>query len=219
VTAGVWQRGALQDDYGLEPSSMEWFQGAVEYSPEPRHEKLKFTLPEGLRLSAIASGKNLSQMLADGELEALFSATQPSAYAEYDHVQRLFPNFKSVEQEYFQRTGIMPIMHVVVIKKSLYEKYPWVARTLQKAFAASMEYAYQAVEDRGALRYILPWLEDHLQETRKVMGRNRYWEDGFKQNRHVIDRFLEYSYTQGLAKKRHLPEDIFAPNCLDAFVV
>ena len=218
MTAGVWQRGALQDDYGLDPQSMHWFQGAIEYSKEPRHEKLKFELPKGLELSVISTGKNVSQMLADGELDAAFSATQPSAYEKYEHVERLFPDFKHVEQDYFKRTKIMPIMHVVVIKRSVYDANPWVARTLQKAFAASMEYAYEAIEERGALRYMLPWLEDHLKETRAVMG-NRYWQDGFKENRHVLDKFLEYSYKQGLAKKRHQPEDIFAPNCLESFVV
>lgn len=208
----------LQDDYGVEPESMVWFQGAVEHSPEPRPEKLKFNLPDGLRLAAIPAGKSLSQMLVDGELDAIFSATQPSAYGKYSHVQRLFPNFKSVEQDYFRRTGIMPIVHFVVIKRSVYEANPWVAQTLQKAFAASLEYAYEAIKERGELRYILPWLEDHLQETREAMG-HRYWQDGFNENRHVIDKLLEYSYGQELAKKRHQPEDLFAPNCLEAFVV
>ncbi|KAL2008800.1 hypothetical protein VTN00DRAFT_6994 [Thermoascus crustaceus] len=148
MTAGVWQRGMLQDDYGLEPESMEWFQRAVEHSPEPRPEKLKFSLPDGLRLSAIPADKNLTQTLVDGELDAIFSATQPSAYDKYSHMQRLFPNFKSVEQDYFKRTGIMPIMRVVVIRRSVYEANPWVSRTLQKAFAASLEYAYEVIEER-----------------------------------------------------------------------
>ena len=208
----------MQDDYGVAPDSMEWFQGAVEFSKEPRHEKLKFAVPETLRLSTIPSGKNLSQMLADGELDAVFSASQPSSYSKHSHVQRLFPNFKQVEQDYFKRTNIMPIMHVIIIKRSVYDANPWVARTLQKAFAASLEYAYEAVEERSALRYILPWLEDHLLETRATMG-DRYWQDGLKENRHVLDKFLEYSYKQGLAKKRHQPEDLFAPNCLESFVL
>ena len=208
----------MQDDYGVPAESMEWYQGAVEASKEARHEKLKFDVPKDLRLSTIPEGKNLSQMLADGELDAVFSAFQPSSYGKHSQVKRLFPNFKEVEQDYFKRTGILPIMHVVVIKRSVYEANPWVVRTLMKAFAASLDIAYEALGERSALRYMLPWLEDHVLETRKVMG-TRYWQDGFNENRHVIDKFLEYSHQQGLAKRRYKPEELFAPNGLEAFVL
>jgi 4,5-dihydroxyphthalate decarboxylase len=121
------------------------------------------------------------------------------------------------------------MQHVIVIKRSLHEQFPWLARSITKAFASSLEYAYDAITERSALRYILPWLQDHLEETHKCVhqisetysviadlclkiirafGTNRYWEDGLEKNRHVIAKFLEYSYGQGLAKKLWKPEEV-----------
>ena len=208
----------LKDDFGVSGDSMHWFTGAVEPTKAARHEKIKFSLPENILLSQIPDGNNLSEMLAKGELDAVFSATQPSAYSKYEHVTRLFPNFKEVEGDYFQRTKVFPIMHLVVLKRSVYEANPWIAKSLMKAFASSLDIAYEAIAERAALRYMMPWLEDHLQETRAVMG-ERYWEDGFTANKAIIDKFLQYSFEQGLAKKKFTPEDLFASNTLETFVV
>lgn len=157
-------------------------------------------------------------MLADGELDAIFSATKPSSFDTCPHVTYLFPNFKEVEAEYYKRTGIFPIMHVVVLKRSLYEANPWVAKSLQKAFARSLEVAYDPMCERAALRYMLPWLEKHVAETKSLMG-DRWWKDGFEENRHVLDTFLDYSYKQGLAKRKVEPEELFAPNTLQSFII
>lgn len=110
-------------------------------------------------------------------------------------------------------------MHVVALKRTVYEANPWIAKTLTKAFAQSLEMAYEPLQERSALRYMLPWLEDHVKETQELMGDMKWWKDGFTENRHVIEKFLDYHFQQGLSKRKFNPEEIFAPNALETFVL
>lgn len=208
----------MEEEFGVPISSVQWFTGAIEPSPVERKSKVPHSIPEDVTVNTIEAGKNLSQMLADGQLDAIFSATKPSSF-DRKTVTHLFPNFKEVEAEYYRRTKIFPIMHVIALKRSVYDANPWIAKTLTKAFAKAMEIAYEALEERAALRYMLPWLEDHLDETRRLFGEEKYWKDGFHENKHVIEKFLDYSYSQGLAKRKFKPEELFAPNTLETFVV
>ena len=219
VTAPVWQRGIMEEDFDVPISSVDWYVGAIEHSEEERRSKVPHTLPEGVNVTPIKPGQNLSQMLADGELDAIFSATKPSSFDTCDVVTYLFPDFKTAEAEYFQRTGIFPIMHVVALKRSVYNAHPWVAKTLTKAFQKSLEISYEAMFERAALRYMLPWLEDHVRETQALMGQQKWWQDGFQNNKHVLDKFLEYSFKQGLAKRQYEARELFAPNTLETFVL
>lgn len=220
MTAPVWQRGIIEEEYNVSISSMDYFVGAIEPSKTERISKVPHSLPSDVKVTPIAGGKNLSQMLEDGEIDAIFSATRPSSFDRSPNVIRLFPDFKKVEADYYQRTKIFPIMHVVAIKRSVYEANPWIAKTLTKAFAQSLEMAYEPLQERAALRYMLPWLEDHVEETQKLMGGDaRWWKDGFAENKHVVEKFLEYSHSQGLAKRRYKAEELFAPNTLESFVL
>ncbi|KAF9877041.1 hypothetical protein CkaCkLH20_05307 [Colletotrichum karsti] len=218
MTAGVWQRGIMEEHFEVPITEVEFFSGAIEPSDEERKSKIPHSLPPGVRVNHIRPGQNLSQMLEDGELDAIFSASKPSSVGRSAHCTYLFPDFKSVEAEYYEKTKIFPIMHVVAIKRDVYEANPWVARSLQKAFAQSLKLAKEDLEDRSSLHNMLPWLEDHVRETKKVMGED-WWKDGFAENRHIIDKFLDYSYAQGLAKRKFKPEELFAPNTLEAFVL
>jgi 4,5-dihydroxyphthalate decarboxylase len=209
----------MEDDFGVPCTSVQFFTGAIEASATERKSKVHHGLPEGVSVTSIQPGQNLSQMLAEGELDAIFSATKPSSFDTSDNVTYLFPNFKEVEAEYYKRTGIFPIMHVIALKRSVYQQHPWVAKTLTKAFDKALEIGYEALSERAALRYMLPWLEDHVRETQSLMGEAKWWKDGFEANRHVLDKFLEYSHKQGLAKKRFKPEELFAPNTLESFVL
>ncbi|KAK3719094.1 hypothetical protein LTR37_004658 [Vermiconidia calcicola] len=219
MTAAVWQRGIMEEEFGVPITSVQFFTGAIEKSAEERRTKVHHSLPEGVSVTAIKAGQNLGQLLADGEIDAIFSATKPSSFDTCDHVTHLFPNFKQVEAEYFKRTGIFPIMHVVAIKRSVYNANPWIAKTLTKAFQKSLDIAYEAIQERAALRYMLPWLEEHVSETQALMGQQRWWQDGFRENKHVLDKFLEYSFKQGLAKRKFGAHELFAPNTLESFVV
>ncbi|KAK7892771.1 hypothetical protein LTR67_007008 [Exophiala xenobiotica] len=220
MTAAVWQRGLLSEEFNVPLSSVHFFTGAIEHSEKLRVSKVHHDIPADIKITPISLGKNLSQMLADGEIDAIFSATKPSSFGTSANVARLFPDFKRVEAEYYARTGIFPIMHVVALKRSVYEANPWIAKNLTKAFAKALDMAYEPLKERAALRYMLPWLEDHVDETRNLMGGNeKWWQDGFEANKHVLEKFLEYSFDQGLAARRYKAEELFAPSTLEEFVL
>lgn len=203
----------MEEEFGVSATEVEFFTGAIEPSETERKSKVPHTLPPGVKLTAIKQGQNLSKMLEDGELDAVFSASRPSSVGRSSHCTYLFQDFKAVEADYFKRTAILPIMHVIAIKRTVYDANPWIATELQKAFAKAKELAKDALVERAALRYMLPWLEDHVRETQVIMGED-WWKDGFDENKHVIEKFLSYSYSQGLAKRRYKAEELFAPGTL-----
>lgn len=153
----MWQRGFLEDEYGVNPSQVQFYVGATKKveSDVQRISEVPHSLPEGVTVTAIQKGQNLSEMLAKGEIDAIFSASQPSSLETSENVARLLPNFKEVEAEYYEKTKIFPIMHVIALKRDLYEANPWIARSLTKAFAQSLDVAYEALDERSALRYML----------------------------------------------------------------
>ncbi len=216
ITAGVWQRGILADEHGIAPSDIVWSSGGVEQPG--REEKQAIRLPEGVVVTPIEPTQTLSQMLADGELDALFTAHVPRAFVEHEHVRRLFPEYKAVEKDYFARTGIFPIMHLVVIRREVLAREPWIARSLLKAFEAARAAARDDLMYRSSLKVMLPWLADHVDETVAALGED-YWTYGIEENRHVLETFLRYSHEQGLAARRYAPEEIFVPSTASTFVI
>src|SRR5258708_34922633 len=166
MTAPVWIRGILSDDYGVKVTDVEHLSGGEE---EPgRDEKLKLDLPASIRLKAIPTEKTLSRMLADGELDALVTARAPSTFHKQpERVRRLFPDYVAAEREYFQRTRIFPIMHTVVIRRELYAANRWIAAALYKAFVAAKAIAYQMYAQTAAMASMLPCLTAHLEEAKR----------------------------------------------------
>src|SRR6185369_2883256 len=168
LTAPVWQRGILSDEYNVPVSSMLHFQGGLE---EPgREEKITLDLPSAIRLQVIPAGKTLSQMLEAGEIDALVGPRSPSTFKPGGKVRRLFEDYGRVEREYYQRTRIFPIMHVIVIRRELYEKNPWIAQSLYKGFVQAQRITYKDLHETAALKFMLPWLVEQVEETEKVMG-------------------------------------------------
>lgn len=216
ITAGVWQRGILADEYGVTPADILWRTGGVE---EPgRVEKHGIDPPADVVLEPIGPGQTLSRMLVDGEIDALFAAHEPAVFGEHEDVVRLFPDFKTVEKDYFARTRIFPIMHVVVIRTSLLEREPWIARSLLKAFESSRVLAMEDLRYRSSLKVMLPWLADHVEETVEALGED-YWTYGIDRNRHALETFLRYSHEQGLAARQYAPEELFAPSTFSTFTI
>jgi 4,5-dihydroxyphthalate decarboxylase len=214
MTAGVWQRGILADDYGVPVDSPHYLTGAIE--GRGRQEKIPLELPERIRVTPIDADRDLSTMLAAGELDAIYSASEPPCLGQVSHVRHLFEDFKTVEQDYFRRTGIFPIMHTVVIKRPLYERHPWIARSLYKAFEESLRLALADLRQRSALKVMLPWLAEHVAEVRDVLG-DGYWGYGLEPNRQVLEVFARYSHDQGLAARRWSPEEIVLASASDGF--
>jgi len=215
MTAPVWIRGILADEYGVPVDSPIYMTGGEE---EPnRDEKIKLDLPPNIRLEPIGPGKTLSRMLAEGEIAALQTARMPSSYRAGDgRVRRLFEDYVDIEKAYFRRTRIFPIMHTVVIRRELYQQYPWVAQSLYKAFVAAQRETYEDLYQTAALKAMLPWLIAHVEEARAELG-DDWWPYGFAPNRPTLETFLRYHHEQGLSKRRLAPEELFAPETLESF--
>ncbi|MBB5790080.1 ABC transporter substrate-binding protein [Jiangella mangrovi] len=216
ITAGVWQRGMLADEYGVDPFSVRYFTGGVE--TPGRSEKIALDLPDGVSVRPIGPSETLSAMLADGSLDAVMSASVPSSFGRSPQVKRLFDDPKAAERDYYARTGIFPIMHTVVVRRELLDRHPWVARSLTKAFEESLRIAYDDLRYRSALKVMLPWLDDHVAETVSALGED-WWTYGLEPNRHVLEVFLRYSFEQGLAKKQRRPEELFAASAGSAYTI
>jgi 4,5-dihydroxyphthalate decarboxylase len=217
MTAPVWIRGILSDDYGVKVTDVEHFSGGEE---EPgRDEKLKLDLPSAIKLRPIPVDKTLARMLAAGELDALVTARAPSTFASHpESVKRLFPNYLQVEKEYYRRTRIFPIMHTVVIRRDVYAANPWIAQSLYKAFTAAKAKAYALYNQTAALPAMVPWLVASIEETRSEMG-DDWWPHGVEPNRKALETFLRYHHEQGLSRRRFTPEELFARETLTSFKV
>jgi len=217
MTAPVWIRGILQDEYGVDPASCEYLTGGEE---EPgRDEKLSLDLPSKFRVKPIGPRQTLSRMIAAGEIDAMHTARAPSTFrTQPDKVRRLFENFVEVEKAYYRKTRIFPIMHTVVIRRDLYERNRWIAQSLFKAFAQAQRRAYEYLNTSMALTTMLPWQSAHVEEARALLGED-WWPYGLEPNRVVLDTFLRYHHEQGLSKRRLKAEELFAPETLASFRV
>ncbi|HEY6821042.1 MAG TPA: ABC transporter substrate-binding protein [Burkholderiales bacterium] len=217
MTAPVWIRGILSDDYGVKVTEVEHFSGGEE---EPgRDEKLRIDVPPEIRLKPIPGEKTLSRMIAEGEIDALVTARAPSTFHKQpDKVARLFPDYVEVEKAYYRRTKIFPIMHTVVIRRDVYAKHPWVAQTLYKAFVEAKAKAYELYDQSAALPTMLPWTVAQVEEAKREMGTD-WWSYGLAANRTVLDTFLRYHHEQGLSKRRFAPEELFARETLESYKV
>lgn len=214
ITANVWIRGILKDEYGIDPEDINWVRGGVEEAG--RDERSPIELPPAVKLTQVPDDKTLSQMLASGEIDGYIGARAPSCFLNgVENVGRLFgDNYIEAEKDYFKRTGIFPIMHMVGIKRKLAEENPWLAVSLYKAFAESKRLAMKELGEICHLVVSLPWMVHHYDEAKKLMG-DDVWRYGLEENRHVIETFARYHHEQGLSKRLVKPEELFAPSSLD----
>ena len=217
MTAPVWIRGILQDHYGVPVDSVTYYTGGEE-SPG-RSEKIKLDLPANIKVHSIGPTQTLAQMLLDGEIDALYTARMPSSFLKGGgQVKRLFEDFEQVERNYFKETNIFPIMHTVAIRREVYEANRWVARSMMKALEESQRRAYDDLYETAALKTMLPWLTSHVEQVKAEMG-DDYWPYGFEKNETTLKTFLRYHFEQGLSKRLLQPEELFAPESLEAFVI
>src|SRR5882757_329469 len=215
LTAGVWVRGILAEHHGVPVDSVTYYTGGQE--TPGRIEK--GAVETDLDIRPIPPGATLSQMLADGDLDALQTPRVPSPFSTGDRrVRRLFDDVVTVERDYYAATGIFPIMHVVVLRSDVYERHRWMAQSLYKACVAARDDAYRRVYDSSALRFMEPWLIQHIEQSRELLG-NDFWSYGLSSNEKVLDVFLRYHHEQGLSKQRYEPADLFAPETAEAFVI
>lgn len=217
MTAPVWIRGILAEHYDVPVDSVTYVTGGEEEPGRP--EKLALDLPPRIKVEPIGPQQTLSRMLRDGEIDALHTARTPSTFlAAPDKVGRLFPDYGQIEREYYRQTGIFPIMHTMVIRREIYEANRWVAQSLYKAFAQAQQLAYQNLRETAALKVMHPWLMSTLEQVEQEMGAD-FWSYGFENNRKTLETFLRYHHECGLSKQRYAPEELFAPETLEAFKI
>jgi 4,5-dihydroxyphthalate decarboxylase len=213
ITAVVWMRGMMQHEYGVKPTNIHWRSGGQEQPGRQERTPLK-PIP-GLDLAPLGPDETLVGMLKAGELDALFTARAPSSFlAGEPHIARLFPDTRAAEQAYFKKTGLFPIMHLVGIRKSLVEKYPWLPVSVYKAFCEAKAMAMTDLTDVNALMVTLPWLEAETKDTIAVMGSD-FWKYGAHENSREIEALTQYAFEQGLVDRKVALEELFAPSTLE----
>lgn len=206
ITAAVWMRGLLSDDYGVSPTDVQWVTGG--------EERLPIAWPQGVKVRRVNGQRELLDMLERGEVAAFLSAfTGANVTRGSERIRRLFAQPQQVEEDYYRRTGIFPIMHTVVIRKPLYERHPWIARNLFDAFCQAKRVCLDELEGPDALPYTMPLLLHYLEHQRRIFGRNP-WPYGLAGNMPTLTTFLRYLREQQLISAPITPEEMFAPNCL-----
>ena len=209
ATAIVTIKGLLQDEYGVAPSGMRWFIGGL--NTPTQTPLIPLNLPQDIELEFLPAGRTLEGMLESGQLDALFSIYFPKLFLDGSpRIARLFPDFKQREQDYYRRTGIFPIMHILVIRKDVHRAHPWVAKSLYRAFLKARDLALEPLHDTDALMVTLPWLVEHVEEARRIFGKD-VWAYGLEPNRTALDALCRWIHEQGLAPRRVSPDELFVP--------
>jgi 4,5-dihydroxyphthalate decarboxylase len=206
MTAAVYMRGLLQHEYGVHARDISWVQG--------RADRLGRKLPSDIRLMQAPAGTELGDLLERGELDFLMTANNPLAFRRGSpKVRRLFPNYAELEKDYYRRTKIYPIMHTVVIRREVYERDPWVAVSLYKAFLSAKDRACRLLMETGSPKASFAWLQPLLEEERRLIGED-WFPYGIEANRASLGALLQYNHEQGLSDRLLKIEELFAPSTL-----
>ncbi len=207
-TAGVWMRGILRDEYGVDTDAIHWVEGGVDVPRKPTSSDI---MPDrAVDLSPLQEFDTLADALEGGEIDAIMAARQPRTYRTCEHIERLIPNFREAEQDWFRRTGIFPIMHTVVMRESLYRENPWLAKSLFEAFEESKRKAQEQMRYTGAMMYMTPWLADDVEEMDRVFGGDP-WPYGLELNRAHLETFMRHLVEEGFLPAPTSLNDLYAP--------
>jgi 4,5-dihydroxyphthalate decarboxylase len=205
-TAAVYMRGWLNDEHDIRLQDIHWYQAGA--NEAGRVEKVELNLPKGVKLTRVAD-KSLSDMLAAGEIDCALIARPPDCFrAGHKDVVRLFPDFWEMEEKYYLRTKVWPIMHVIALQRRVLDENPWVARNLYNAFLESKRRSLERLFDPAVSRYPLAWLPTYARKMQEIFGADPF-PYGIDENRPTLEQFLRYTYEQGIAQHRVKTEDIF----------
>lgn len=217
MTAALWMRGILRDEYGVDAASVVWRTGALDAGV--RRERLELSLPPGMVVDPIDEGETLQSLLQAGEIDGILAPKPPQAFLNGDdRFVRLFPDFEAAERAYYTKTGFFPIMHLIGVRKSLAEAHPWLPRALYDAFLASKDAALERLRKvwlGNANRLSFPWLNAGMERTIATMGTD-YWSYGIAANRAELEAVCRYSVEQYLAARKVAVEELFHPSVMDS---
>jgi 4,5-dihydroxyphthalate decarboxylase len=207
-TGLVYIKGFLQHEFGVHPRDIHWFVGGLD---KPVKATRPADTPDDVQITLMTGDQTLESMLASGELDALMTLYLPDSFVRREpHIVRLFPDFKRVELDYYKRTGIFPIMHTVVFRQDVYDKAPWAAKNIYKAFCEARDIAVHGLYDTDALHLSLPFLIDHVEEARAVFGED-FFSYGLAANRASVAALCQYVHEQNLSPRLVSPDELFAP--------
>jgi 4,5-dihydroxyphthalate decarboxylase len=214
LTACVWARALLQDEYGVDPAEIIWVRGGLEQAGRP--EKISLSLPADIRIEAAPDGATLSAMLESGEIDGLIAPRIPSCLDRgAPNVDWLFADPTREAADFYRRTKIFPIMHLLGVRRSLAEQHPWLPAAALKAFEQAKAIAMARLGDTSATKVTLPFVEEQVRAARALMGQD-YWPYGFDANKHVLEKFLRHHHAQGLSPRRVAAEELFHPTTLES---
>jgi 4,5-dihydroxyphthalate decarboxylase len=206
-TAAVWLRGILAQDYGVAVDRIEWREWA-------RKSSMDVQIPTRYDVRKLPDGNQPDRLLIDGEVDAMICTSLfPSFVKGHPNIRRLFENYKEEEKAFFERTGIFPIMHTVVMRQELWNASPWMAPSLFKAFQQAKEIAYRRVNDTSPYKLSMAWFREPMKEQAQILGDDP-WSNGLAANRKTIETLVDYVYQQGFTGKKLGVEELFAPNTL-----
>jgi 4,5-dihydroxyphthalate decarboxylase len=202
VTAVHWLRGILEHEYGVPHKSVHWH--------AELDEDIDFTPPPDVRITRLPHDKSVETMLAEGELDAVLHSDFIKPFVAGDpRVARLFPDYKTEEMNYFRKTGIFPIMHVMGIKQELAERHPWIAINMFQAFSEAKALAMRRMENPRIVP--LAWYREAWEEQEQILGPDP-WEYGLTdRNRHTLETLAGYSHEQGLTRRLLSLDELFLP--------
>src|SRR5450631_1346902 len=214
LTANVWARAILQDDHGVKPSDIQCVRGGIEDAARP--EKISIKLPADVKLEDAPKGKSISALLAEGAIDGFMAPRPPSLPKSTPNVGWLFADPVAAATDYFKRTGIFPIMHIVGVRRELADKHPWLPGAVFKAFEQAKTLAVAQLDDPSASKVTLPFAEERVAEARALMGED-FWSYGVAANRKTLEAFLRHHHSQGLSSRLVTPEELFHPGTLESF--
>jgi len=216
LTANVWARAILEDDHGVKPADIHWVRAGIEDADRP--EKISIKLPAGVKLEDGPAGKSISRLLAEGAIDGFIAPRPPALPKNTPNVGWLFADPVVAAKDYYTRTGIFPIMHLVGVRRTLAEQHPWLPGAVLKAFEQSKKAALDLLSDTSATKVTLPFVEERLMEARVLMGED-FWSYGVEPNRKTLETFLRHHHAQGLSPRQLAPEELFHPGTLETFKV
>ena len=210
-TAATWIRGILQNEYHVDMSGMRFIEGGVNVS-RPPDKDLDILPDKTIKIEPAPEGKSINDLLTNGSVDAYFGARQPKCYMTHDNIVRLFPDYRKEERKFFDRTGIFPIMHCLVMKEEMHIKHPWIAENMIKAFEESKQWALDRMRFTGTIRYMVPWLNHEIEEINEMFPNGDPYPLGVEANRKTLETLLNYLVDQTFVETQHPRlEDMFTP--------
>lgn len=216
LTANVWARAILEDDFGVKPSDIQWVRGGIADADRP--EKIKITLPTDVHLEDAPPGKSISALLAEGAIDGFIAPRPPALPRNTPNVGWLFSDPVAAAQDNFKRTGVFPIMHLVGVRRTIVEQHPWLPAAVFKAFSEAKNAGLELLADPSASKVTLPFMEERVAEARATMG-DDFWSYGLHANRKTLEVFLKHHHAQGLSSRLVTPEELFHPGTHEQFSI